>query len=58
MNNPCSCGSGLTKYALYDARGAFCTYVCTECEEKREKEFRPEIFTNANYYTDEPIEEE
>ena len=52
----CTCGSGLTRFALVDARGIFCTYVCNECEGFKSKRYRPEIFTNPNYDADEPIE--
>ena len=54
----CSCGSGLPSYALTDARGIFCTYACESCEAEKKRRFRPEIFTDANYYADEPIEPE
>ena len=55
---PCLCGSGLPSYALTDARGIFCTYACESCEAEKKRRFRPEIFTDANYYADEPIEPE
>lgn len=55
---PCSCGSGLPRRALYDARGIFCAYVCDACEARKRAGFRPGIFTDANYETDEPIEDE
>jgi hypothetical protein len=58
MIKPCSCGSGLPKYPLHDARGIFCTYVCDACLEEKEKEFRLEIFTNSKYETDESIDED
>jgi len=54
----CNCGSGLHKYDLTDARGLFCTYVCEKCEGRKRKEFRAEIFEDANYDHDEPIEED
>ena len=54
----CNCGSGLWKYDLTDARGIFCTYCCEQCEGRKRKEFRSEIFTDANYEHDEPIEED
>jgi hypothetical protein len=52
----CMCGSGLHKYALYDARGIFCTYVCDKCEDSKAARYRPEIFTDSNYYCEEQIE--
>lgn len=54
----CTCGSGLAKRELKDARGIFCTFVCDRCEARKRGEFRAEIFTDASYAHDEPIEEE
>lgn len=42
----CSCGSGHTKHALYDARGIFCTYVCAACEESKRAKYDPRTFTD------------
>ena len=58
MTRECFCGSGLPRRPLYDARGIFCTNVCDRCETKRRREFRAEIFTDADYAHDEPIDEE
>jgi ribose 5-phosphate isomerase RpiB len=49
MFKQCSCGSGLGRRPLNDARGIFCAYVCDECEAEHRKRFRPEIFTDASY---------
>jgi hypothetical protein len=54
----CSCGSGLPRYPLRDARGIFCNYVCDVCEKQKMKAFRPEIFDDPNYETEEPIDED
>jgi hypothetical protein len=54
----CTCGSNKQRRALYDARGIFCTYVCDDCEQRKMKGFRPEIFTDPRYETDEPIDED
>jgi hypothetical protein len=43
---------------LRDARGIFCTFFCDVCEEKKRAKYRPEIFTDSNYYADEPIDPE
>lgn len=48
----CPCGSGEPRRELVDARGIFCTFVCDKCEK------RPDIFTDSQYWTDEPVEEE
>lgn len=56
--DPCNCGSGEPKFALYDARGIFCTYVCDSCESEKRKQFRADIFNDPNYETCEPVEED
>lgn len=55
---PCNCGSDLPRRDLRDARGIFCTFVCDKCEEEKRSHFRPDIFTDPDYWTDEPIEED
>ena len=54
--DPCACGSGQPKYALYDGHGIFLTYVCEKCKKDRLKGFRSDIMDN--YACDEPIEED
>lgn len=54
----CFCGSGQPRRELTDARGIFCTFVCDKCEADRMKEFRSDIFTDSDYWHDEPIEAE
>lgn len=54
----CPCGSGHPRYELVDARGIFCAFVCESCETEKRSRYRPEIFTDGNYWTDERIEEE
>ena len=54
---PCRCGSDKPRYRLNDARGLFCAYVCQNCEAKEKQKYRPEIFTDSQYFTDEPIDE-
>lgn len=55
---PCPCGSGEQSYIAYDARGIPLTRVCGKCRDKRLAVYRPEVLTNCNYETDEPIEED
>jgi hypothetical protein len=55
---PCNCGSGLAREELVDARGIFCAFVCNQCEAKKRAGYRPEIFTDSQYWTDEPVEED
>jgi hypothetical protein len=45
----CFCGSGHDRYALYDARGIFCAYVCDACVEAKRATYRPEIFEDSSY---------
>lgn len=54
----CRCGSGLPRHALYDARAIFVAYVCDECKEEVKSHYRPDIFEDADYWTDEPVDEE
>lgn len=54
----CFCGSGKPRYELVDARGIFCCYVCEDCEAEKKSKYRPDIFEDANYWADEPIDEE
>jgi hypothetical protein len=54
----CICGSGKEGYALYDARGIYCSLVCEDCEEEKKSQYRPEIFEDGDYWADEPIEPE
>ena len=43
--------------ALYDARGIFVAYVCDQCRAEKLSHYRADIFTDPDYWTDEPIEE-
>jgi hypothetical protein len=54
----CDCGSGEPRYALSDARGIFCAYVCDKCEDEVKSHYRPEVFEDGDYTCDEPIEPE
>jgi hypothetical protein len=58
MPRECSCGSGLPKLPVHDARGIFLTYVCSRCEREKLSHFRPDVLSDPNYWADEPIEEE
>lgn len=55
---PCTCGSGLPRYKLEDARGIFCSYLCKDCEDEVKSKYRPEVLKNANYEADEDIDPE
>jgi hypothetical protein len=56
--NNCYCGSGRTQEPTYDARGIFCFYACDECRDTKKAGYRHDIFTDPNYWHDEPIDEE
>ena len=54
----CECGSGLVKEPEYDARGIFLTYACDKCRKQKLSKYRPDVLTDPNYWTDEPIDED
>ena len=54
----CRCWSGLPSFELLDARGIYCGRVCDQCERVKRMEFRPEIFSDSDYHTDEPVGDE
>jgi len=54
----CMCGSGKHRWAEYDARGIFLTYVCDDCKKEKLGRFRKDVLTDPNYWHDEPIDEE
>lgn len=54
----CSCGSGEYPEEVYDARGIFVANVCDKCRKERLWGYRPEIFTDSDYWCDEPIDED
>jgi hypothetical protein len=55
---PCACGSRKPQSAQYDARGIFLTYTCDDCHDRKMAEFRPDVLTDPDYWTDEPIEDD
>lgn len=54
----CPCGSGRSSWWESDARGIPLALVCPKCRAERLAKFRPEVLTDSQYVTDEPIEEE
>jgi len=54
----CPCGSGQVPMAVYDARGIFVFFACNACSARKRKGYRPEIFTDPNYWHDEPLDPE
>lgn len=55
---PCTCGSGKDSWWENDARGIPLARVCIECKREKLSKYRPEVLTNSQYETDEPIEED
>jgi hypothetical protein len=51
----CSCESGQYKYAEYDARGIFLTYVCDKCRDEKLSHYRRDVLEDSNYECDEEI---
>lgn len=50
-SRPCNCGSGEDRYALEDAAGIFCTYVCSKCEAEKKARYNPAIFESGSPYS-------
>ena len=53
----CDCGSMDESWPEHDARGIFLCRVCDNCKQDKLSKYRPEVLTDSNYYTDEPIDE-
>jgi hypothetical protein len=54
----CPCGSGKESWWEYDARGIELCRVCEKCKKEKLKRYRPEVLTDPNYWSEEPIEDE
>lgn len=54
----CPCGSGKSSWWEHDARGIPLARVCDSCRKATLSRYRPEVLSNPNYETDEPIEEQ
>jgi len=54
----CSCNSGHSRHAHYDARGIFLCFACDDCATEKLSHYRPDVLTDPHYYADEPIEDE
>lgn len=55
---PCPCGSGNPSAWQYDARNIPLFRSCRTCKAEKMRGIRPEVLTNPNYATCEPIEED
>ena len=58
MSVPCDCGSGWSSYWRYDARGIALMRACEKCWPIKKLRYRPEVLTDPNYVTFEPIDPE
>lgn len=54
----CQCGSGEPWWRLHDICGIYVSKVCDVCVESVKARYRPEIFNDPDYETDEPKEPE
>lgn len=42
-------------WSEYDARGIYLALVCDKCVDVKLKEYRKDVLTDSNYWTDEEI---
>lgn len=54
----CKCGSGLESWWEHDARGIPLCRVCSKCRKENLAKYRQDVLSDANYWSDEPIEED
>lgn len=57
-NNMAKCKCDNDGWPLLDAAGIYCGIVCDKCEDKMKAKYRPEIFDDPDYWTEEPKEPE
>lgn len=58
IDNLCPCGSGEHSWWEHDARGIPLCRVCDKCRKEKLGRYRPDVLTDPNYWTDEPVEED
>lgn len=58
MTRLCPCGSGLPSSWQHDARGIPLCRTCDKCHSKKMARYRPDVLTDSEYWSDEPIEED
>jgi hypothetical protein len=58
MVEKCRIGRHLDEatYTINDARGIPLGIVCQECEAEVKSKFRPDVLSDSNYWSDEPVE--
>ncbi|MGY8677302.1 hypothetical protein Q2941_05725 [Bradyrhizobium sp. UFLA05-153] len=57
-DNLCPCGSGKQSWWEHDARGIPLCRVCDKCRKEKLGRYRPDVRTDPNYWTDEPVEDD
>tara|TARA_Y100000588_G_scaffold104422_1_gene113879 strand:- start:1194 stop:1652 length:459 start_codon:yes stop_codon:yes gene_type:complete len=55
-DDSCACGSGKVARWIYDARRIPVAKACPDCTADKLEGYREDIFTDANYWTDEPVD--
>lgn len=55
---PCPCGSGKPSQWQFDARGIELCRTCDDCHKTKMSGYRSDVLTDANYWTDEPVEDD
>ena len=55
-SRPCPCGSGEDSWWEVDARNIPLCRVCDKCQKQKLAKYRPDVLTDSNYWSDEPIE--
>ncbi|MHC2399166.1 hypothetical protein ACVMGC_003710 [Bradyrhizobium barranii subsp. barranii] len=54
----CYCGSGKESRWENDARGIPLCRVCDKCRKEKLGRYRPEVLSDPDYETEEPVEED
>jgi hypothetical protein len=54
----CYCGSGKESWWEHDARGIPLCRVCEKCRKEKLGRYRPDVLTDPEYWTTEPIDED
>jgi hypothetical protein len=54
----CPCGSGKDRWPNSDARGIFLCFTCDDCHDAKMAKYRPEVLTDADYWHDEPLDDD
>jgi hypothetical protein len=52
----CPCGSGEPSHWVYDAKGIAMFRSCPKCDKAKRARYRPEVFTDPGYSTEEPVD--